>query len=109
MLVQWHPDQQVQVLQPWNTLVEQRQAAVVHVHDYSLMLEMIRCGACIGLLPRYMSHFDRGLTAIPGLLPASLERQAWLAVNAAAPFPQEAQSLVDLIVSTFEGRKEWFA
>jgi hypothetical protein len=29
MLVQWHPDQQVQVLQPWNTLVEQRQAAVV--------------------------------------------------------------------------------
>ena len=109
MLVQWHPDQQVQVLQPWNTLVEQRQAAVVHVHDYSLMLEMIRCGACIGLLPRYMSHFDRGLTAIPGLLPASLERQAWLAVNAAAAFPQEAQRLVDLIVSTFEGRKEWFA
>ena len=63
----------------------------------------------IGLLPRYMSHFDRGLIVIPELLLTSLERQAWLVVNAAAPFPQGAQRLVDLIVSTFEGRKEWFA
>jgi DNA-binding transcriptional LysR family regulator len=61
MLVQWQPDAQVNALQPWNRVVEQRLAAVVQVQAYSLMLEMIRCGACIGLLPHYMSSFDRGL------------------------------------------------
>ncbi|MEB0206572.1 LysR family transcriptional regulator [Pseudomonas sp. CCC3.1] len=108
MLVQWQPDDQIEALRPWNSLIEQRRAAVVHVHDYSLMLEMIRCGACIGLLPRYMSYFDRALIAIPGLLPESLQRQAWMAVNADVSHPQEVQMLADLIVSTFEGRKEWF-
>ena len=108
MLVQWQPDEQLEALRPWNTLIEQRQAAVVHVQDYSLMLEMIRCGACIGLLPRYMSYFDRALIAIPGLLPESLQRQVWMAVNAEVSHPNEVQMLVDLIVSTFEGRQEWF-
>lgn len=108
MLVQWQPDQHIQALQPWNTLVEQRQAAVVHVHDYSLMLEMIRCGACIGLLPRYMSSFDRGLIALPGLLPDNLRRQAWMAVKADMRHRPEVDVLVEVIVNTFEGRKGWF-
>lgn len=108
LLVQWQPDGQVEALRPWNTLIEQRQAAVVHVHDYSLMLEMIRCGACIGLLPHYMRYFDRGLVAIPGLLPERLQRQVWMAVNAEVRHPPTVQMLVDLIVGTFEGRKEWF-
>ena len=108
MLVQWQPDAQVDVLQPWNQVVEQRLAAVVQVHAYSLMLEMIRCGACIGLLPHYMSSFDRGLVALPGLLAESMQRRVWLAVNAQVSHPEAVQMIVALIVSTFEGRREWF-
>jgi DNA-binding transcriptional LysR family regulator len=108
MLVQWQPDAQVEALQPWNHVVEQRLAAVVQVHAYSLMLEMIRCGACIGLLPHYMSSFDRGLVALPGLLAESMQRQVWLAVNAQVQDAEAVQMIVALIVSTFEGRREWF-
>ncbi|MBO0495162.1 LysR family transcriptional regulator [Pseudomonas sp. Marseille-Q1929] len=108
MLVQWQPDVQVDALQPWNHVVEQRRAAVVQVQAYSLMLEMIRCGACIGLLPHYMSSFDRGLVALPGLLADSMQRQVWLAVNAQVQDAQAVQVIVELIVGTFEGRKEWF-
>jgi DNA-binding transcriptional LysR family regulator len=107
-LVQWQPDQQVEALQPWNTLVRERLAAVVRVHVYSLMLEMIRCGACIGLLPRYMSCVDRGLIALPGLLGEKMQRQVWMAVNADVRHPQEVDMIVELIVSTFEGRRDWF-
>jgi DNA-binding transcriptional LysR family regulator len=109
MLVQWQPDAQVEALQPWNQVVQQRLAAVVQVHAYSLMLEMIRCGACIGLLPHYMSSFDRGLVALPGLLAEdSMQRQVWLAVNAQVRHPEAVQMIVELIVGTFEGRREWF-
>lgn len=108
MLVQWQPDVQVDALQPWNDVVRQRLAAVVQVQAYSLMLEMIRCGACIGLLPHYMGSFDRGLVALPGLLNQSMQRQVWLAVNAQVQQAEAVQMIVDLIVSTFEGRREWF-
>ncbi|WP_168233342.1 LysR family transcriptional regulator [Pseudomonas veronii] len=108
MLVQWRPDVQVDALQPWNRVVEQRLAAVVQVQAYSLMLEMIRCGACIGLLPHYMSSFDRGLVALPGLLAESMQRQVWLAVNAQVQHAEAVQMIVELIVSTFDGRREWF-
>ena len=108
MLVQWQPDAQVDALQPWNQVVQQRLAAVVQVHGYSLMLEMIRCGACIGLLPHYMSSFDRGLVALPGLLPDRMQRQVWLAVNARVQHAEAVRMMVDLIVNTFEGRREWF-
>lgn len=108
MLVQWQPDAQVGALQPWNQVVQQRMAAVVQVQAYSLMLEMIRCGACVGLLPRYMSSFDRGLVALPGLLAESMQRQAWLAVNAQVGDAEAVRMIVALIVSTFEGRREWF-
>lgn len=108
MLVQWQPDGQVNALQPWNTVVAQRLAAVVQVHAYSLMLEMIRCGACIGLLPRYMGSFDRGLVALPGLLAEPMQRQVWLAVKAQVQHAEAAQMIVELITSTFEGRREWF-
>ena len=108
MLVQWQPDAQVNALQPWNRVVEQRLAAVVQVQAYSLMLEMIRCGACIGLLPHYMSSFDRGLVALPGLLADSMQRQVWLAVNAQVEHADAVQMIVELIVGTFEERREWF-
>ncbi|MGK9418681.1 LysR family transcriptional regulator [Pseudomonas cedrina] len=108
MLVQWQPDAEVGALQPWNLLVQQRLAAVVQVHAYSLMLEMIRCGACIGLLPHYMSSVDRGLVALPGLLAESMQRQAWLAVNIQVQDVEAVRMIVELIVGTFEGRREWF-
>ncbi len=108
MLVQWQPDAQVGALQAWNRVVQQRLAAVVQVHAYSLMLEMIRCGACIGLLPHYMSSFDRGLVALPGLLAESMQRQVWLAVNAQVADVEAVRMIVELIIGTFEGRREWF-
>lgn len=108
MLVQWQPDVQVDALQPWNRVVEQRLAAVVQVQAYSLMLEMIRCGACIGLLPHYMGSFDRGLLPLPGLLAQSMQRQVWLAVNAQVRDAAAVRMIVELIVGTFEGRREWF-
>jgi DNA-binding transcriptional LysR family regulator len=89
-------------------VVEDRRAAVVQVQAYSLMLEMIRCGACIGLLPHYMGSFDRGLVGLPGLVVESMQRQVWLAVNAQAQDIEAVRMIVALIVGTFEGRREWF-
>ncbi|RXU65816.1 LysR family transcriptional regulator [Pseudomonas protegens] len=108
MLVQWQHDRQVEPFRPWNSLVEQRLAGVVQVHSYELMLEMIRCSACIGLLPQYMSHFDRGLTALPGLFKDSMQRRAWLAVNARVEHEEQVQQLVELILNTFSEREDWF-
>lgn len=108
MLVQWQHDCQVEPFRPWNSLVEQRLAGVVHVHVYELMLEMIRCSACIGLLPQYISHFDRGLTALPGLFSEPMQRRAWLAVNAQVQHEEQVQQLVDLILNTFSEREDWF-
>ena len=55
-----------------------------------------------------MSSFDRGLVALPGLLAESMQRQVWLAVNAQVEDAQAVRMIVELIVSTFEGRREWF-
>ena len=108
MLVQWQHDRQIDSFRPWNELVEQRLAGVVQMQSYELMLEMIRCSACIGLLPAYMSRFDRGLIALPGLFDEPMQLQAWLAVNAESRHVGEVQTLVELIQHTFNERQEWF-
>ena len=108
MLVQWQHDRQIDSFRPWNELVEQRLAGVVQMQSYELMLEMIRCSACIGLLPAYMSRFDRGLIALPGLFDEPMQLQAWLAVNADSRDVAEVQTLVELIQHTFNERQEWF-
>ena len=108
MLVQWQHDRQIDSFRPWNELVEQRLAGVVQMQSYELMLEMIRCSACIGLLPAYMSRFDRGLIALPGLFDEPMQLQAWLAVNAESRDVAEVQTLVELIQHTFNERQEWF-
>jgi DNA-binding transcriptional LysR family regulator len=108
MLVQWQHDRQIDSFRPWNELVEQRLAGVVQMQSYELMLEMIRCSACIGLLPAYMSRFDRGLIALPGLFEEPMQLQAWLAVNADSQSISEVQTLVELIHHTFNERQEWF-
>ncbi|HCS42718.1 MAG TPA: LysR family transcriptional regulator [Pseudomonas sp.] len=108
MLVQWQQDRQVEHFLPWNSVVDQRLAGVVQLHSYELMLEMIRCSACIGLLPHYMSRFDRGLVALPGLFSPPMQRQVWMAVNADSRHEAGAKMIVELIHNTFEERREWF-
>ncbi|SDT14726.1 DNA-binding transcriptional regulator, LysR family [Pseudomonas sp. Z003-0.4C(8344-21)] len=108
MLVQWQHDRQIDSFRPWNELVEQRLAGVVQMQSYELMLEMIRCSACIGLLPMYMSRYDRGLVALPGLFDQPMQLNALLAVNSESQEVGEVQSLVELILRTFNERREWF-
>jgi DNA-binding transcriptional LysR family regulator len=108
MLVQWQHDRQVESFRPWNSVVDQRLAGVAQLHSYALMLEMIRCSACIGLLPRYMSQFDRGLIALPGLFDQPMQRQVWMAVSAVSQGQTEVQMIVELIQNTFNERREWF-
>ncbi|SDT00766.1 LysR family transcriptional regulator [Pseudomonas granadensis] len=108
MLVQWQHDRQIDSFRPWNELVEQRLAGVVQMQSYELMLEMIRCGACIGLLPGYMSRFDRGVIALPGLFAEPMQLQAWLAVSAESEGVPEVQTLTELVRHTFAERREWF-
>jgi DNA-binding transcriptional LysR family regulator len=93
---------------PWNAVVEQRRAGVVQVQSYELMLEMIRCCACIGLLPQYMRHFDRGLVALPGLFDRPMQRHLWMAVSAEARQVPQVQMLIELIRHTLDERREWF-
>ncbi|MCU7247938.1 LysR family transcriptional regulator [Pseudomonas koreensis] len=108
MLVQWRHDHQIDSFRPWNDLVAQRLAGVVQMQSYELMLEMIRCSACIGLLPMYMSQFDRGLVALPGLFDEPMQLQAWLAVNEESQGGAEVEGLVELIRGAFRERGEWF-
>lgn len=108
MLVQWQHDHQVESFRPWNSVVDERLAGVVQLHSYELLLEMIRCSACIGLLPHYMSQFDRGLIALPGLFSQPMQRQVWMAVNADSQDEDGVQMIVELIHNTFNERREWF-
>lgn len=108
MLVQWQHDRQIDSFRSWNDLVDQRLAGVVQSHSYPLMLEMVRCSACIGLLPAYMSYFDRGLIGLPGLFSQPMQRQVWLAVNAEAEGDAQVQTIVELIQNTFSERRDWF-
>lgn len=108
LLVQWQQDCQVESFRPWNALVDQRLAGAVQLQSYELMLEMIRCSACVGLLPHYMSHFDRGLVALPGLFDRPMRRQVWMAVNARSEDDAQVRMVVELIENTFSERREWF-
>jgi DNA-binding transcriptional LysR family regulator len=108
LLVQWQQDCQVESFRPWNALVDQRLAGAVQLQSYELMLEMIRCSACVGLLAHYMSHFDRGLVALPGLFERPMRRQVWMAVNAESQGEAQVRTVVELIENTFSERREWF-
>ncbi|BBP59232.1 LysR family transcriptional regulator [Pseudomonas sp. St316] len=108
MLVQWQADRRVDGFAPWNALIEQRRAGVVQVQSYELMLEMIRCSACIGLLPQYMSRFDRGLVALPQVFGMPMQRHLWMAVNAQAEGAPEVRMLVELIHHALDERRDWF-
>jgi DNA-binding transcriptional LysR family regulator len=108
LLVQWQHDRQIDSFRPWNNLVDQRLAGVVQLHSYELMLEMVRCSACIGLLPGYMHRFDRGLLGLPGLFSQPMQRQVWMAVNAQSSGDEQVQMIAELIEHAFNERREWF-
>jgi DNA-binding transcriptional LysR family regulator len=108
LLVQWQHDRQIDSFRAWNTLVDQRLAGVVQLHSYELMLEMIRCSACIGLLPGYMSRFDRSLIGLPELFDLPMQRQVWLAVNRHSEADAQVRMIVELINGTFSERRDWF-
>jgi DNA-binding transcriptional LysR family regulator len=108
LLLQWQHDRQIDSFRPWNNLVEQRLAGVVLLHSYGLMLEMVRCSACIGLLPGYMHRFDRGLLGLPGLFSQPMQRQVWMAVNAQSSGDEQVQMIAQLIQHAFDERREWF-
>ena len=108
MLVQWQHDRQVESFRPWNSLVDQRLAGVVQLHSYELMLEMIRCSACIGLLPHYMSQFDRGLMALPGLFEPADAAPGVDGGQCRSRDEAEVRMIVELIQNTFNERREWF-
>ncbi|MCQ2995409.1 LysR family transcriptional regulator [Pseudomonas syringae] len=95
-------------LRPWHRFVEQRSSGVVRVYDYRLMLEMIRCSASIGLFPGYMTRFDRGLVALPGLFGETMNQQVWMAVNAESSNDASVQLIIDLIMNAFRDRGDWF-
>lgn len=108
LLVQWQHERPVESFRPWHDIVDQRLAGVVQLHSYELMLEMIRCSACIGLLPGYMGRFDRGLIALPGLFDQSMQRQVWMAVNRESVECEQTRMIAEMIRNTFRERREWF-
>ncbi|WP_186828442.1 LysR family transcriptional regulator [Pseudomonas chlororaphis] len=108
MLVQVHEYLQVAALEPWNQLVRQRPTGVTQVHSHELALELIRRGACVGVLPAYIPTLDNNLVALPGLFPQKMERNAWLSTHALAAGRPEVQALVALIRQAFDERQDWF-
>lgn len=108
LLVQWQHERPVDSFRPWNDTVDQRLAGVVQLHSYELMLEMIRCSACIGLLPGYMGRYDRGLVALPGLFEQAMQRQVWMAVNRESVECEQTRMIAEMIRNTFRERREWF-
>lgn len=108
MLVQWQGEAQVAALAPWNRLLDAREAGVTRVPGYDLFSQLIKCSACIGLLPHYAAQLDRGLLALPGLLEAPMRRTVWLAVHQRAAQAALVQVLVTMIRAAFEERREWF-
>lgn len=108
MLAERPQDRQQSGLRPWHAFIEQRLFGVVRVHDYGLMLEMVRCSASIGLFPGYMTHLDRGLVALPEIFTEAMQLEVWLAVNAQTAHTEAVRLIVELIVNAFREREEWF-
>ena len=99
--------QEVQVISIWQVAEVVEMGGLGELAVMALALEMIRCSACIGLLPRYMSCFDRGLTALDGVFLEGMQRQVWMGVSAQVRHPQEVGWVVEMIRNTFLERGEW--
>ena len=98
----------VAALAPWNRLLAEREGGVTRVPGYDLFCQLIKCSACIGLLPHYAAQLDRGLLALPQVLEAPMRRTVWLAVHEASAQTALVQVLVTMIRAAFDERREWF-
>ena len=108
MLVQWTQHLEVGAFAPWNSLVEQRGAAMAQVDGYDLSCALVRSGACVGLLPDYSMQLDRNVTALPSLFSQPMQRNAWLAVHREAQGRADVESIVEFIQDAFKERWERF-
>jgi DNA-binding transcriptional LysR family regulator len=108
LLVDCAPHRKVAAFEPWNSLLEARTSGVVRVHSHEMALEMVHCGASIGLLPDYITHFDRSLLALPQLFGQPMPQQIWMTVNSASADLPDVQHLMELVLHTFEERRFWF-
>lgn len=108
LLVDCAPHRQVAAFAPWNDLLRTRASGVVRVHGHEMALEMVHCGASIGLLPDYITHFDRGLLALPQLFGQTMPQQIWMTINSASAGLADVQHMKALVLHTFEERRFWF-
>ncbi len=106
LLVQVREYLSVAALEPWNRMVRQRPAGVAQVPSHELALELIRRGACVGVLPAYITALDNNLVALPELFQQKMERSAWLSSHAQSARREEVQALVALIRQAFNDRLE---
>ncbi|EXF47517.1 LysR family transcriptional regulator [Pseudomonas sp. BAY1663] len=108
MLVQLQDYATVPSLAPWNRVVNQRRAGVTTLRSYGTMRELVRWGACLGLMPYYVPRLDRNLLALPDLLPGTMEVQAWLAVSPDASCRPDVSAIADMILCAFNERRGLF-
>ncbi|GLZ23974.1 hypothetical protein Pstu01_06440 [Stutzerimonas stutzeri] len=108
MLVQLQDYATVPSLAPWNSVVNQRKAGVTTLRSYATMRELVRWGACLGLLPYYVPRLDKNLLALPDLLPSTMEIQAWLAVSPDASCRPDVSAVANMILCAFNERRGLF-
>ncbi|WP_194792023.1 LysR family transcriptional regulator [Pseudomonas sp. UFMG81] len=108
MLVQWRGDLPVPALAPWHRLLAAREGGVTTLEDYEMFVQLIRCSACIGLLPHYAGKSDRSLMALPGVVPEPMQRGVWLVINPRSASEALVLRLAESIKATFAERRDWF-
>lgn len=107
-LVQWQDYATQAFVEPWNQAISRRRSNMVTVHSYSMLWELVRWGAFVGVLPYYAVRLDKDLTALPDMLPQKMEIQAWLAVNPQVQHRADVSAVVEMIVGSFGEREELF-
>ncbi|MEE1920833.1 LysR family transcriptional regulator [Pseudomonas sp. 148P] len=98
-----------QSLMPWNNYVAARESGVVVVRSHELLLQTLRWGACVGLLPHYASRLDRTLVGLGDLFEAPMRRNMFLSVSDRRRQGAGVQEVLEVLCSAFESRREWFA
>lgn len=98
-----------QSLMPWNSYVAARESGVVVVRSHELLLQTLRWGACVGLLPHYASRLDRTLVGLGDLFETPMRRNMFLSVSNHSRHGAGVEEVLEVLCSAFESRREWFA
>jgi len=97
-----------QSLMPWNNYVAARESGVVVVRSHELLLQTLRWGVCVGLLPHYASRLDRTLVGLGDLFEAPMRRNMFLSVSERSRHGAGVEEVLEVLCSAFESRREWF-